>query len=122
MRLLLDTNVFIRWHADQLRPAAVRTVRRAELVAVSAITAWEIAIKRAVGKLRMDDAVEDVVAQNGFVALPVTVRHGDLLRDLPLHHSDPFDRLLIVQALNEGLTVLTSDRAFEPYRVPVAWV
>jgi len=122
VRLLLDTNSFIQWHAGKLRPAAVRTVRRAELVAVSAITAWEIAIKRAVGKLRMDDLVEDVVARNAFVALPVTVRHGDRLRSLPLHHGDPFDRLLIVQALDEGLTILTSDRAFEPYRVPVEWV
>jgi PIN domain nuclease of toxin-antitoxin system len=122
VRLLLDTNVFIRWHAGKLRPAAVRAVRRAELVAVSAITASEIAIKRAVGKLRMDDAVEDVVARNEFLPLPVTIRHGDLLRDLPLHHGDPFDRLLIVQALDEGLTILTADRAFEPYRVPVVWV
>ncbi len=122
MRLLLDTNAFIQWHAGKLRPAAVRTVRRAELAAVSAITAWEIAIKRAVGKLRMDDAVEEIVARNDFLPLPVTVRHGDLLRDLPLHHGDPFDRLLIVQALDEGLTIFTSDRAFEPYRVPVAWV
>jgi PIN domain nuclease of toxin-antitoxin system len=121
VKLLLDTNVLIRWHAGQLRPAAVRTVRRAELVAVSAITAWEIAIKRAVGKLKLRDSVEDLVAQNGFLALAVTVRHGDLLRDLPLHHADPFDRLLIVQALDEGLTILTSDRAFEPYRVPVVW-
>jgi PIN domain nuclease of toxin-antitoxin system len=122
VRLLLDTHVFIRWHAGKLRPPALRTVQRAELVAVSAITAWEIAIKRAVGKLRMDDLVEDVVVRNDFLPLPVTVRHGDLLRDLPLHHGDPFDRLLIVQALDEGLTILTSDRSFEPYRVPVAWV
>lgn len=121
MRLLLDTNVLIRWHADQLRPAAVRTVRQADLVAVSAITAWEIAIKRALGKLKLEDPVEELLAQNGFLALPVTVRHGDLLRDLPRHHPDPFDRLLIVQALDEGLTILTSDRAFEPYRVPVVW-
>lgn len=121
MRLLLDTNVLVRWHANQLRPAAVRAVRRADLVAVSAITAWEIAIKRAVGKLKLEDPVEELVARNGFLALPVTVRHGDLLRDLPRHHPDPFDRLLIVQALDEGLTILTSDRGFEPYRVPVVW-
>ena len=121
MRLLLDTNALIRWHLDQLRPAAVRTVRRADLVVVSAVSSWEIAVKRSIGKLRLDDPVEDLVAQNGFLGLPVTVRHGDLLRELPLHHPDPFDRLLIVQALEEGLTILTSDRAFEPYRVPVAW-
>jgi PIN domain nuclease of toxin-antitoxin system len=122
VRLLLDTNAFIQWHAGKLRPAAVRTVRRADVVVVSAITAWEVAIKRAVGKLRMDDAVEEIVTRNRFLPLPVTVRHGDHLRDLPLHHADPFDRLLIVQALDEGLTILTADRAFEPYRVPVEWV
>ena len=121
MKLLLDTNTFIFWHAGRLRPTAVRTMRRAELVVVSAVTAWEVAIKRAIGKLRLDALVEDIVAQNGFLGLPVTLRHGDLLRELPLHHPDPFDRLLIVQALEEGLTILTSDRAFEPYRVPVVW-
>ena len=121
MRLLLDTSTFILWHAGRLRPPAIRTMRRAELVVVSAVTAWEIAIKRAIGKLRLDTLVEDIVAQNGFLGLPVTLHHGDLLRELPLHHPDPFDRLLIVQALEEGLTILTSDRAFEPYRVPVVW-
>ena len=121
MRLLLDTNALVRWHLKKLRPAAVRTVERAELVVVSAISAWEIAIKRALGKLDLKDPVEDLAAQNGFVALPATIRHGDLLRDLPLHHPDPFDRLLIAQALDEGLTILTSDRSFEPYRVPVVW-
>lgn len=122
MRLLLDTNALVRWHLDTLRPAVVRAVRRADLVAVSAVSAWEIAIKRALGKLELKDSVEEIVTRNGFLALPATVRHGDLLRDLPLHHADPFDRLLIVQALDEGLTILTADRAFEPYRVPVAWV
>ena len=121
MRLLLDTNALVRWHLKKLRPPAVRTVERAELVVVSAISAWEIAIKRALGKLDLEDPVEDIVARNGFVALPATIQHGDLLRDLPLHHPDPFDRLLIVQALDEGLTILTSDRSFEPYRVPVVW-
>ena len=121
MRLLLDTNALVRWHLKKLRPAAVRTVQRAELVMVSAISAWEIAIKRALGKVDLQDHVEDIVTRNGFVALSATIRHGDLLRHLPLHHPDPFDRLLIVQALDEGLTILTADRAFEPYRVPVVW-
>jgi PIN domain nuclease of toxin-antitoxin system len=96
-------------------------MQRADLVVVSAISAWEIAIKQTVGKLELKDPVEDIVARNRFLPLPVTVCHGDLLRDLPRHHYDPFDRLLIVQALDEGLTILTSDRAFEPYRVPVVW-
>jgi PIN domain nuclease of toxin-antitoxin system len=122
VRLLLDTNALVRWHLDKLRPAAVRTVQRAELVAVSAISAWEIAVKQTLGKLELKDLVDDIVARNRFLPLPVTLRQGDLLRDLPRHHPDPFDRLLIVQALDEGLTILTSDRAFELYRVPVVWV
>lgn len=122
MRLLLDTNALVRWHAEELRPAAVRTVQRADLVVVSAVSAWEIAIKRAHGKLKFPDAVTDVVERYAFLPLPVTMRHGDLLRDLPMHHPDPFDRLLIVQALEEGLTILTSDRVFELYRVPVEWI
>ncbi len=121
MRLLLDTNALIRWHAGELRPATARAVQRADLVVVSAVSAWEIGIKRALGKLRMEAPVEDLLSLYGFHPLAATVRHGDLLRDLPRHHTDPFDRLLIVQALDEGLTILTSDRAFEPYRVPVVW-
>lgn len=122
MRLLLDTNALVRWHAGELRPAAVRTVQRADLVVVSAVSAWEIAIKGGQGKVKFPDAVVDVVERYAFFPLAVTVRHGDLLRDLPMHHPDPFDRLLIAQALEEGLTILTADRVFERYRVPVAWI
>jgi PIN domain nuclease of toxin-antitoxin system len=121
VRLLLDTNALIRWHAGTLPAPAVKTVQRASIVAVSAVSAWEIAIKQALGKLRFPDAVEDVVEMYGFVSLPTSVRHGDLLRALPRHHPDPFDRLLIAQALDDGFTILTSDRAFETYRVPVVW-
>ena len=121
MRLLLDTNALIRWHAGTLPAPAVKTVQRADIVAVSAVSAWEVAIKQALGKLKFPDAVEDVVEMYGFLPLSTSVRHGDLLRALPRHHPDPFDRLLIVQALDEGFTILTSDRAFEAYRVPVVW-
>ncbi|HEY2850285.1 MAG TPA: type II toxin-antitoxin system VapC family toxin [Gemmatimonadaceae bacterium] len=121
MKLLLDTNALIRWHAGTLAAPAVKVVQRADVVVVSAVSAWEIAIKQALGKLRFPDDVEDVVERYGFASLSASVRHGDLLRTLPRHHPDPFDRMLIVQALDEGLTILTSDRAFEAYRVPVAW-
>lgn len=121
MKLLLDTSALIRWHAGTLRAPAVQAVRRADVVAVSAVSAWEIAIKRALGKLDFRDSVESVVDDNGFFPLAVTVRHGDLLQELPVHHGDPFDRLLIAQALEEGMTILTTDRVFESYRVPVNW-
>jgi PIN domain nuclease of toxin-antitoxin system len=122
VKLLLDTSALIRWHAGTLRPPAVRTVERAAAVAVSPVSAWEIAIKRALGKLRFADAVEDVASRYGFDELPVTLRHADLVRDLPAHHGDLFDRLLIAQALEEGFTILTSDRVFEAYRVPLQWI
>jgi PIN domain nuclease of toxin-antitoxin system len=122
VKLLLDTNALIRWHAGTLKRPAVEAVQKADLVAVSAVSAWEIAIKRALGKLTFRDTVEVVADAYGFLPLPVTLRHADLLQNLPAHHSDPFDRLLIAQALEEGLTILTSDRAFEPYRVPVVWI
>ena len=120
MKLLLDTSALIRWHAGTLRPPAVRLVERATVVAVSPVSAWEIAIKRALGKLRFADLVDDVASRYGFDELPVTLRHADLVRDLPPHHADPFDRLLIAQAIDEGLTILTSDRVFELYGVLVA--
>ena len=121
MRLLLDTNALIRWHAGTLRPPAVRVVERADAVAVSPVSAWEIAIKRALGKLRFSGGVEGVAEGYGFYALPVTLRHAYRLSDLPAHHGDLFDRLLISQALEEGFTILTSDRAFAAYRVPGVW-
>ena len=121
MRLLLDSLALIRWHRDELRPAAVQVVRQADVVVVSAVSAWEIAIKHSLKKLDIPATVAEMVRLYGFTALDVSLRHGDLARGLPWHHADPFDRLLIVQALEEGLTILTSDRAFEPYRVPVVW-
>ena len=121
MKLLLDTSALIRWHAGTLRPPAVNLIKRASAVAVSPVSAWEIAIKRALGKLRFADAVEHVASRYGFDELPVTLRHADLVRDLPTYHGDPFDRLIIAQALDEGFTILTSDRVFEAYRVPVEW-
>lgn len=121
MRLLLDTNALLWWHAGELRPAATQMVQQADLVVISAVSAWEIGIKRALGKLKMEDTVEDLINAYGFSPLSASVRHGDLLRELPPHHRDLFDRLLIVQAMDEGLTILTSDRQFEPYRVPLVW-
>ena len=88
---------------------------------VSAVTAWEIAIKSALGKIVVRGSVADAITDYGFVALPVTVDHADAVRALPPHHRDPFDRLLIVQAQLEGLTLVTRDAAFADYDVEVLW-
>jgi PIN domain nuclease of toxin-antitoxin system len=88
-----------------------------QYVAVSAVSPWEIEIKRATGKL---DAPGDLPARLrdlGFVPLAITVEHGVAAGTLPLHHRDPFDRMLIAQAQLEGLTIVTRDRRFEPYEI-----
>jgi PIN domain nuclease of toxin-antitoxin system len=121
MRLLLDSNALIRWHAGTLRAKAVRTIRRSDSVFASAVSSWEIAIRASLGALRFEGSRADVIAENGFEEFVVSAHHGDLRRALPLHHADLFDRL-IVQALEQGLTILTSDRAFEPCGVPVRWI
>jgi PIN domain nuclease of toxin-antitoxin system len=90
-------------------------------VFVSAASAWEIAIKAALGKLRIPGTVEAGVEGSGFSRLPIDFRHAAAVADLPLHHADPFDRMLIAQARTEGLVIVTQDRQFEPYGVPVLW-
>lgn len=122
MRLLLDTHAFIWWDRGELVPPAREMIAGADEVFLSAASAWEIAIKTAIGKMRATAMVADAIADYGFAELPVAVRHADAVRDLPLHHSDPFDRLLIAQARIEGLTIVTTDRQFEPYRVLISWI
>ena len=91
-------------------------------VFASAASLWEIAIKSSLGKVEGD--VEEIIkesAATGFVELPVRMAHAAKLRGLPQLHRDPFDRLLIAQALHEGLTVVTADRIFDAYGVPTRW-
>lgn len=120
MRLLLDTHVLIWWDAgDGLSRETEDAIRTADQVYVSAVTGWEIAIKLALGRLRTTRRVEDAVADSGFEELPVRLRHTRRLIDLPLHHRDPFDRMLVAQALEEGLTLVTKDPAMAAYDVRV---
>jgi len=84
---------------------------------VSAVSPWEIEIKRAVGRLDAPDDVIDEIGRAGFSPLPITFEHGVAAGRLPLHHGDPFDRLLVAQAQLEGLTIVTRDPAFERYQV-----
>jgi PIN domain nuclease of toxin-antitoxin system len=88
-------------------------------VYVSAITGGEIGIKKALGRLDAPDDLPEQLAAHGFVELPVTLRHGLALAELPLHHRDPFDRLLLAQATVEGLTLVTADRAMSAYGVRI---
>ncbi len=124
MRLLLDTHAFVWWNEGELTTQIRGLIETADQVFVSAASGWEIAIKMTLGKLRMRNAanIADLVAKYGFVELPVTLRHADIVRTLPQHHGDPFDRLLIAQAISEGLTIVTGDRKFESYRVLIQWI
>jgi PIN domain nuclease of toxin-antitoxin system len=118
--LLLDTNAFLWWVADSPRLSkGARDAISGEDVLVSSVTGFEIATKRKSGKLRFDDDIVLQVTSNGFRSLDVTIEHAAAAGDLPLHHRDPFDRLLIAQAQLEQLIVVTSDPAFNRYDVPV---
>lgn len=123
MRLLLDTHAFLWWSDDdaRLKREPRREIARAETVAVSAASAWEATIKIALGKLRMRTPFEQAVETNDFEKLPITFAHAAAVTGLAPHHGDPFDRMLIAQAFTEGLTIVTHDRRFEPYGIPVLW-
>ncbi len=117
MRLLLDTNALL-WLLDgdeRLGPAARTSAESADALVVSVASLWEIAIKVSTGKLRPIPGLYAAVSRLGFERLAVRDTHLAALEALPLLHRDPFDRLLVCQALTEPLVVLTSDPAFAPY-------
>lgn len=118
MRLLLDTHVYLWCLADSARLSrqARMQILRADEVFVSAASIWEAAIKSALGKLRAAPAaLAEGIAASGFRELPVTSRHGALVAQLPAHHRDPFDRMLIAQAMHEPMHLMTLDAALRQY-------
>jgi PIN domain nuclease of toxin-antitoxin system len=119
LKLLLDTHALLWWLADSpmLSSKARSAIARSPAIYVSAATAWEIAIKKAYGKLHAPDDLEQALAANGFEALPITVAHALAAGALPLHHHDPFDRMLIAQAHAESLTLVTRDRSLQEYGI-----
>jgi PIN domain nuclease of toxin-antitoxin system len=119
MRLLLDTHVAIWWDAGgDLTATALEAIANADEVFISAASAWEIAIKAAIGKISAARSLTQVATDSGFLELPVLIRHADALVHLPLLHRDPFDRLLVAQAQVEGLTIVTRDPLVRAYGVP----
>lgn len=118
MRLLLDTQVFIWATMDspRLSERARAIVRDAAQVHVSAASIWEIAIKARLGKIDADPLMmADAIDESGFLELPVTTRHAAGVGGLPLHHHDPFDRLLVAQAIAEPLHLLSADPVVARY-------
>ena len=122
MRLLLDTNAFIWWLDDptQIAAPAREAIEDGSIeVSVSAVTAFEIRTKAALGKLTFDGDIAFHVDREGFEELPVSIAHAVAAGSLPLIHKDPFDRLLIGQAQHEQLTIATRDATFLRYGIPV---
>ncbi len=128
MRVLVDTHVFVWWGAGDPRVSA-RTHSivedSANTVYFSAVSGWELAIKFQLGKIQLPEEparfVMDRVGRYGMVSLPVLMSHALLAGSLPLHHRDPFDRMLVAQAQSEGLPILSADPAFAAYDVEVIW-
>lgn len=124
MRLLLDTHALLWWLADSPRlPARVREAIQGpdSLVYLSAVSAWEITIKAALGKLAIPEDWQDAIEWEAFRKLEVRWDHALEVGRLPDLHHDPFDRLLVAQARVEGLTLVTHDKRVVRYDVPVLW-
>jgi len=123
-RLLLDSHVFL-W-LDQgyarLSETLVKEIETCPEVYVSAMSVAEISIKQSIGKLSPGRPASAIIRLKNLIELPVTVRHGEELAALPMHHKDPFDRLLLAQAKVEGLVLVTGDEMLLRYNVPILLV
>jgi PIN domain nuclease of toxin-antitoxin system len=124
LNLLLDTHVLLWWLADS--PRLPRPARAAivdsDLTYVSAASAWEIEIKKSLGKLSAPDDLEATLAAYHLRPLAVTVAHAITAGRLPRHHGDPFDRMLVAQAKLESLTLVTRDARLRDYGIRVLLV
>lgn len=124
MRLLLDTHAALWWLEDNgaLGAGARKLVESGtHEILVSAVVQIEISVKQAIGKLRTVTETVPVLIEDGARELPITIEHAAVLRDLPLHHRDPFDRILIAQALVEDAVILSADTRFDAYGVKRRW-
>ena len=128
MRLLLDTNAFLWWAKNDPQlstPARIAVADRANEIFLSSVSTWELAIKVAIGKMILNATVPVFVGsqilQYNFISLPINYDHTYQVETMTLHHKDPFDRLLIAQAMVENLVIVTSDSKFGPYGVATLW-
>lgn len=120
MNLLLDTHILLWWLSDDQRLSWVHRaviVDPSNSVFVSAASVWEISIKRAMGKLTAPQGVADAIGQSELEALPITLEHAEAAGELPDHHRDPFDRMIVAQAVVENLAVATTDANIRRYAV-----
>ena len=122
MNLILDTHTLLWWLSDEatLSPAARSAIADPEnTVYLSAVVIWEIRIKEAIGKLTLPPDFREVLDEQSFVELAISVAHAHALRDLPPIHRDPFDRLLVAQAVHEGMLIATHDPDIARYGVGI---
>ena len=126
MTLLLDTQAFLWWVTDDRRLSKrARTAVAATPCVVSIASCWEMAIKASLGKLTVPLPVSRFMQEqleiNGFSLLPVALEAAAVVADLPFHHRDPFDRLLVAQAQQHGVAIVSADPVFTKYRVRRIW-
>lgn len=122
MNLLLDTHVLLWCFTNSKQLTATvreKIVDGKNLVYVSAVSSWEIAIKKSLGKLQAPDNLEEMMQRNRFRELTISISHTLLVGNLPALHQDPFDRLLIAQAKHEGFTLVTHDKRLKAYDVSI---
>jgi PIN domain nuclease of toxin-antitoxin system len=116
--MLLDTHTFVWWVGDSPRlPKRFRAAiaEPANDVFVSAVTVWEIAIKRRTGKISFSGGIVDEIRSQGFEPLAIAVGHAEAMERMPFLHRDPFDRMLVAQAMAEGMILLTVDAEIIKY-------
>jgi PIN domain nuclease of toxin-antitoxin system len=124
LKLLLDTHAALWWLADDDRiedDVARHLTDDSNQVLISAVVVWEVAIKRSLGKLEAPDAVGQTLVDAGAQPLPVTIEHAAAVERLPWVHRDPFDRLLVAQALTEDAAIVSRDEPLSQYGVSIVW-
>lgn len=128
MKLLLDTHTFIWWDSEpaKLSPQVLALCQdRQNVLLLSVVSIWEMQIKLHLGKLRLALPLKEIVESqrriNGIEILPITLEHVVALENLPAHHKDPFDRLLVAQAIVEEAVLVSSDSNIAKYAVRVVW-
>ncbi|MCP5097052.1 MAG: type II toxin-antitoxin system VapC family toxin [Chloroflexi bacterium] len=128
MKILLDTHAFLWFiagdtHLDDFARQSIEDVSNERYLSVASV--WEITIKSSLGRLTVptppSTLIRDHTWANAIDLLAIKPEHLDMLHNLPYHHKDPFDRLLIAQAMQEGLLLITKDQAFNAYNVPIMW-
>ena len=119
-RYLLDTHTFLYclFGVDKLSPGCKDIITDPENdIFVSSVNLWEISIKKSIGKLQAPEDMVSIVEEKGFLGLPISLEDGQSILDLPLLHKDPFDRMLIAQAKNNKLSIITNDKVIPTYDV-----